>query len=287
VNGVHPDGSYLLLLFPVVYAGLIYTQRYKNYLGILESFLYLVPVALLGTYITVSGTVLCLTACILLLTAAILKSDFYKNKILAIGFICLFTTLFALLLIKNSLYYDITRLIDNVFPRGEKGYSLQLISGLISNAEWIGHSDNNDLLYTNSTIFLDKHLLTYMIDKYGWISFGILMLFFLTFIIRGFILYLKQRNTLGRLLLSAVLMTYTIEVISYMGNNLGLYRPLPFELPFVSYGGEVTVINMLLMGIMLSVIKSSDVVRDNLKTAGRRKIVTVSGRKIIIDFSKS
>lgn len=79
----------------------------------------------------------------------------------------------------------------------------------------------------------------------------------------------------------SVLLTFSIEVISYVIFNLGFTMSSPMSLPLISYGGSATIINMALIGIMLSAIKSDKLIRD---TAGAT--VHKKGRLIEIDDGK-
>lgn len=74
----------------------------------------------------------------------------------------------------------------------------------------------------------------------------------------------NQKSVLGRLVSTSALITFTIQVILYVASNLGFQLLSPLTLPLVSYGGTATIINMMLIGIMLSAFKSGSLVRDNL-----------------------
>ena len=67
--------------------------------------------------------------------------------------------------------------------------------------------------------------------------------------------------------LIAMLLAYipiiSMEVLIYVISNLGFQLFYPFTLPFISYGVTGTIINMWILGIMLSVFKSGEVVKDN------------------------
>jgi len=108
-----------------------------------------------------------------------------------------------------------------------------------------------------------NYILTYLIHRLGWLSFIVVMGIIFLFIIRSFKLCYKQKSILGRLVSTAVVLTFTMEVLFYTISNLGL-SITNYALPFISYSGMATIINMTLIGIMLSVFKSGDVVKDNL-----------------------
>ena len=52
----------------------------------------------------------------------------------------------------------------------------------------------------------------------------------------------------------AVLVTFTMEVVFYTITYLGLPIMGSLTLPFISYSGMSTIVNMTLIGIMLSVL---------------------------------
>ncbi|MGB4311908.1 MAG: FtsW/RodA/SpoVE family cell cycle protein, partial [Natronincolaceae bacterium] len=108
-----------------------------------------------------------------------------------------------------------------------------------------------------------NYILTYLIHRLGWVSFIIIMAIMAIFIIRSFILCSKQKSVLGRLVSTAVLITFTMEIVFYVINNLG-FSIIISTLPFISYSGMSVIINMALIGIMLSVFKSGDIVKDEL-----------------------
>lgn len=55
-----------------------------------------------------------------------------------------------------------------------------------------------------------------------------------------------------------------MEVFLYTITNLGLPVMGSLTLPFISYSGMSTIVNMSLIGIMISVFKSGHIVKDNL-----------------------
>src|SRR5699024_6637076 len=97
----------------------------------------------------------------------------------------------------------------------------------------------------------------------------------------------KQKSVLGRLVSTAVLTTFSMEVVLYTISNLGFPLIGSITLPFISYSGMSTIVNMILIGVMLSVFRTGDVVRDRvLKSKGREcKFLEIVDGKIIIDLN--
>jgi len=130
-------------------------------------------------------------------------------------------------------------------------------------------------------------LLTYLIHRFGWIVFAVVMAVILAFIVRAFMLCSRQKSVLGKLVSTSVLITFTIQVILYVSSNLGFQLFSQLTLPLISYGRTAIVINMTLIGIMLSVFKSGDLVRDNLTETllRKNKLVEITDGKIIINLN--
>lgn len=130
-------------------------------------------------------------------------------------------------------------------------------------------------------------LMTYMIFKIGWISFIIIMGVMLFFIIKGFILCFRQKSCLGLFVSVSVMLTFTMQVIGYVIANLGFIFTSPISLPLISYGKIATIINLSLIGIMLSVFRTGDIVKDKTaNTIGENNFITWSDGRLIISFGK-
>jgi len=82
-----------------------------------------------------------------------------------------------------------------------------------------------------------------------------------------------------------VVLTITMQVVLYVAFNLGFQLFSPMTLPLISYSGTAAIINMILIGIMLSVFKSGDLVRDHKITIPtKNNFLEIVDGKIIIDL---
>jgi cell division protein FtsW (lipid II flippase) len=129
-------------------------------------------------------------------------------------------------------------------------------------------------------------LLTYLIYDVGWIAFIIIMSVLLFFIIKGLMLCFRQKSALGTFVSVSVISTFTMQVFGYVIVNLG-FPLFSLSLPLISYGNIATIINLSLIGLMLSVFRTGDVVKD--KHAGiiqKDDFITWSDGKFIISFGK-
>ena len=107
------------------------------------------------------------------------------------------------------------------------------------------------------------HLLTYIIYNFGWIAFAGIILLFSTLIIRGIILSRRQKSILGYLISLSVITTFTMQCIIYISVNLGFAFFSPLSLPLISFGRKYLVVNLFLLGLLLSVFRTGDYMRDS------------------------
>ncbi len=70
---------------------------------------------------------------------------------------------------------------------------------------------------------------------------------------------------LGRLLSTAALTTLVLETVCFVVYDLGFPLAAPLVLPFLSTGGRYMVVNLLLLGLMLSAFRE-----ERLPRRGRR-----------------
>jgi hypothetical protein len=76
-----------------------------------------------------------------------------------------------------------------------------------------------------------------------------------------------------------------MQVIVYVCFNLGFQLIATISLPLISYGGSSTIINMSLIGLMLSVFRTGDLVTDKSITSNKYKLFEYMGGKIIIKLN--
>ena len=291
IHSGYPYLAYLLLLFPTAYAGIIYSMRNRGYIGILICGLIAIVPALLALNKTTTGNILFyLLTCFILLIISVLKGFFKVDKIKASLLVFIPTSAAVIMLIMFSLsnhsYYlaRIQNLLNPALDPLGDGYMANLTREIIGNAKFIGEGLGSSTGATLGNIHTD-FLLTHVIDKFGWLFFFIIVALLMVFITRIFMLCTKQKGILGNLISTSIMITFLIQIIRYIAFNLGFQVISPLSLPFISYGGTSTVINMILVGILLSVFKWGDLIKNNpLESLPSKSIFKFEDGKIIIDL---
>jgi cell division protein FtsW (lipid II flippase) len=280
----------------VALAAIIYWARNRGYIGIIFCGIAFVFPAIITLIVpTISGFVLFTITGLILLSVAIAKSWFSVNKILGFSLVFLPTILiacFAMLQLVPS--YRLSRIAiafnPSLDPAGG-GWQSILARALLDSSRLIG-SGTMPSQYSETQNFPmpgfdTDFMLTFLIFKIGWIGFCVIMTALMFFIIAGFVHCLKQKSILGFLISTSVMLTFTLQVIGYAISNLGFQLFSPISLPLISFGGTATIINLTLIGIMLSVFKNGDIVRDRQNVRyDKERFVTWCDGKLIITFSK-
>jgi hypothetical protein len=91
---------------------------------------------------------------------------------------------------------------------------------------------------------------------------------------------------LGLLVSLAVLITLTFEASVYIAWNLGFMLISPIALPLISYGNTALIVNLFLIGIMLSVFRCDSIVTDAWINYRKGKFITWNDGCLTIDFRK-
>lgn len=278
--------KFILLLYPTMFTGIIYSMRNNDYLGIVLCGVFMgISYITLLSYATYSTYVLYSLLSLILLTISILKGWFNINKIKGMLLVYIPTIVVIIFMPINNLYLRIR--LMNAFnpdfdPNGA-GYMSNLSREIISNSKFVGEGIGASSGYMVPAIHTD-FLLTYLIHSFGWISFIIVVSVLALLIIKSFKLCLKQNSVLGSLVSLSVVLTILAEIIIYIAYNLGFQLIAPLTLPLISYGGTGIIINMFLIGIILSVFKWGNLINDNVLVSKSNRFFSVNDGKVIIDF---
>ncbi len=283
--------KFIMLLFPTAFAGIIYSMRNRGYEGIVLSGIYFIFPALLCLQIpSLSSLAMYTITCLIILTYAILKGWFNVKKLKAMLLVYIPTLITPFIALKFMEQYQIARLKYALNPSLDPfgaGYIANVTRLIIKNAKLIGYNsygiDTGNLLPNINTDFIMTHL----IDRLGWISFILLVMVFLIFIIRALKLVHNQKNVLGNLVSISVIATFIMQVIIYVLNNLGFPLIAPLTLPLISYSRTGTILNLFLIGIMLSVFRNSSIYtsKETSNIKGKKTFNFIDG-KIIIDLNR-
>ncbi len=295
-NGAVYYNIFASLLFPLAFAAIIYWARGKGYLGIMLCGISFLLPALITLCIPSAACLLLLVfSGLILLSIAISKNWFAVNKLFGYLLVYIPTLISLALMLLNLSYRLGTRLKvafdPSIDPLGH-GWQGSVAKALLDNSKLIGTgtmpSQYKDMQGFFPLPGIDTDFsLTYLIFKFGWIAFIVVMAIMVLFIAKGLILSLKQKSTLGLLVSLSVVLTFTLQAVGYVLSNLGFILFAPISLPLVSYGNTATIINMALIGLMLSVFRTGSIINDSVPiNASNSGFISWDDGKLIINFGK-
>lgn len=296
VNGEYTHVYYAALLFIPAYAGVIYGFRNIGYWGILACGLFYVPAAFVCFIVPrlLNRLILFSIACLIMLTIAIIKGFFKCNKkvCLAIVYIptAIITTLQFLFIFSNP--YRRASLLVMINPKlnSSEAWQLLTVRKLIAVSKPFGKAVLNDN-FANMRVeqllpeWATNFSLTYIIVHLGYVAGIAITTIIFIFIVRMFISVIKQKNRLGLLLSCAACISITGQFILYLLSNTGVMLLCSSTLPFISFGGRGFVTNMILVGIVLSVHRRTNIAIDKQHNNYQdKRLFTLKEGKLIIDF---
>lgn len=255
-NGAPRYLHYVVLLLPIAYAAFVYIQRKKGYWGIgLSLITAFVLSSIPFAASLLSETLLVFLSCLIMLNIGLAKDWFCSKPVW--GFILANLSALAGVL---ALIFTYIESIIGPFGIGYY-YRPNLIKALLRGSKLFGQGDSAALYNVPPfSDFNERYLLAYLTHRFGWIVFFAIVTVLTAFIVRGFYLNFKQTNILGLFISTAVLLTFTFQTIAYIICNLGFPFFSTLTLPFIAYGKTATVVNMALIGLMLSVFRTGTLV---------------------------
>lgn len=295
VNGRHYHAQYVILLFPLVFAVVIYTARNQGVFGIVKCLLLFVSFGIFAfTARYISGFMHFAFAGFALLAAAILKNWFGTKK--SVGLILAFSpvAILAIMVLMNLNAYRGNRLAIAFNPSLDPynaGYFGVMGRKLLSGAKLFGAGhvpeEYASVLKATGRAINGDMMLVSVTSLLGWAATGVILIALVLFAVMGLRLCFKQRSGLGFFVSLAIILTFSAQAGAYIVYNLGFMLVTPISLPLMSYNNPAMVINLMLIGLMLSVFRSGDAVRDEAShyDIGTDRLFTWESGKLTVNFN--
>lgn len=290
LRGVRSYGVFITLIFPLGLSSLIYACRNRRYVGLVTccmAFLLLCFMAILVP--TVAGLIQFAICGFTLLLIAVFKKWFGVNKLSGCLVVLIpFTAILTIFLLSGAISTRLIAILDPSADPNGGGYISLMIRDALTKSKFIGHGAVLSPEFALSSPSSETvRLVTHIIYNEGWISFIFVISALLSFIAYGFRLCVKQKSALGQLVSIAVMLTFTAQVVGYILNNLGFPLTDPISLPLISYGNMAMILNLFLIGVMMSVFRTGDIARDKKAiVVVREKRITWNDGKLIISFRR-
>ncbi|MBE1447067.1 FtsW/RodA/SpoVE family cell cycle protein [Paenibacillus sp. OAS669] len=144
-------------------------------------------------------------------------------------------------------------------PEGA-GYMYMQISQAIRSAGWWGHG----LGAVNIRLpeIHTDNLFTYLIYSLGWLPGMVIIVCAVLFAVQMLQAFANVRDRYGKILIGGLGSLLVMQFVWNLGMSTGVLPILGgISLPFLSYGGSHSLIEMVAMGIMFSVYRRKDMIR--------------------------
>ena len=257
----------LPLLFPLMFAVLLYALRGRHGWGVFAAFV--------SCLLDLGFLFLCDSALLIfcarngwfglgkkletLLTTLPLAADIVWVLVLGASW---FARQFAIVLDPHS-YID------------GHGYQTVVLRELLQNAKFIGpggvgpYSAQHLARWEGfGMVDLQAHALTLLVHRCGWLALIALVTLLTALLVLAFRRCRRQESMLARLVSYAVLLSFSAQTLAYLLSDLTL---LPFSaaaFPLFTFGIKTILLNMLQLGFLLSTLRVGSVVRDKDVVAG-------------------
>ena len=155
------------------------------------------------------------------------------------------------------------------------GYRTVVLRELLQNAKFIGpggvgpYSAQHLARWEGfGMVDLQAHALTLLVHRCGWLALIALVTLLTALLVLAFHRCRRQKSMLARLVSYAVLLSFSAQALAYLLSDLTL---LPFSaaaFPLFTFGLRTLLVNMTQLGFLLSTLRVGSVVRDKDIVAG-------------------
>lgn len=271
--------QFLWLLYPVIYAFVLYRMRGSNLLGLIAAgALFCAPLLIRATRFNAIGLyeIDAAAACFVIVILAIFLKCFRANRVIALALTTL-VTLFGILLTVVTEPYRFARLLGMLYPQSDPlgdGYLTLRIRELLEKAVVFGKggelsSATHQFLLQNST-FDSDYVMSYLIYEYGYIAAILLLLLVGAFLVFGFCRTKRIGSQLGKLLSVGILVIFTMQTVLYIAPCVGYPALSSSFFPFVTAGNLVLIVDFILAGLLFSLSRTDTLYTDTLPRKWKR-----------------
>ena len=153
--------------------------------------------------------------------------------------------------------YRLERLMSFLDPwKDPKHTGFQIIQSLLSFGSGgtfgVGLGDGMQKLFYLPEPHTD-FILSIIAEENGFIGVAFVILFFVLFIIRGFLISFKAPDLFSTLLAAGLTMVISLEAFINIAGVMGLIPLKGLALPFISYGGTSLIMSLTAVGILLNI----------------------------------
>ncbi|MDE7323571.1 MAG: FtsW/RodA/SpoVE family cell cycle protein [Lachnospiraceae bacterium] len=268
VNGRVPALAILVYLYAPIFAGILYRLRGGSFTAVIKGIALIFLTSCLAAKFGSSwfiGLNMYMILLIMLLTSV--RKDMFRVNQRIVTFL---TVLLGMLPL-------IVPFVMQLFPGGgfrkerisaflyrkeynqTAGYGYAAIDAILDNSHLVGKG--NETVYAASD-FCDRNnlVLLRLMHSYGLITGVVLLILFIVFAVGVMKIVQSQKNQLGMLVSASCFLVFVANCLEGILVNLGLCPMTTVSIPFITFGGSVTLVYSILIGLILSVHRYEKVI---------------------------
>lgn len=264
---------YMITLMVPVFVAILFRSRGKKTVEMLKCIgLYLALVSVLVmTNASISGIMEMTAVILLLLTVAVIRGWFggKKSGQLALVWVPALGVPAALLMAAfradGNLHilaeYQAARIRALFSQSGDASYTVTTVREQLDKSTMFG---NKELPLSTLPALQNDYVITAMFSYFG-VVFTILVLCIVAYFIwKIFRISFRQKNRLGFMVSISCGGLLFVKSLNYLISNLGVFSIFSqMSMPFLSYGWGNAIVNGILVGLLLSVYRNTNIVSEN------------------------
>lgn len=271
INGQIPYFHAIGMLFIPLFGGILYAYRNKGYVGIIKCLCFVLAACMTELkFISPSSIYLVLLlSCLIMLTVSGVNNWFGISRrnamIITWGWIPFGLTI--LFIVLNNLFGQNqfsqlkSFILLLIHPELDvRGYQMNIVRQILSSSKFVGDSGEAIIGYLPGVN--SNYILTFIISRWGILAGFVVTGLVVALIGRMISIIFNMKNSLGRFVGLGCSLVYATQGVVYILSNLGIQLIAQVNLPFVSYGGASLLINFIVLGIMLSVFRNINIMKE-------------------------
>lgn len=266
---------YMITLMVPVFAAVVFRYKNKGMTGFLKCIGLYLALALIKMFTQmafISGMLELTISVLVILTVAVIRGWFGEKKagklaliwIPAVGFPMLIGTvaLFFNDRLQILAEYQAARIQALLHMDSTVNYQLLAARAEMEKVTLFG---SGKLPLTTLPSIQNDYIITSMFTYFGIIFTLLVLGMILFFIWKAFHLSIKQKNQFGSIISIGCVIALMVKVVVYVIPNVGGISVFgQMSMPFLSYGLGNAVVNGVLVGLLLSVYRNTDIVSEKI-----------------------
>ena len=269
-NGIHCIGYnytfYTLLLFPISLSLVaLYLKESNKTYGLILFTIFTIPPFLLSFLISSVPAIAIISTIYALIIFYGIKNNWFLLSIpcafltVAVFVVTLiilcFLFLFFNLKMPNLISYD--------------SFFQQKINDSVSTAGFYATEDYN-IESATERLMLEKYPFIILLQKYGYLGVGCIFVVFISLLLVMANVARKQKTEIGKITAWITFFIITFQLLGSIICNFKFFGEMYINIPFIASGGVFTLIDLIIIGINLSVSRHEDIVKEWIKQKSRR-----------------